>query len=210
MPLNYGTAGVPVAPTVARPAVAPWTGASFIADLKKGDGFALVVVGALLFIVLSFLPWASASLTTANGTTEDSSNGWAGDVAWLIRGWDVTEANVISQAQTGKAPDSGTDMVILLPIAVIAAGAAAASRLGKRINKVNEVVLGASGLLAVLTIAEVVHVNGAVDDLQKIAAKYGTALSGSVDIGLYLAVVAALVMTAGALRTFMAGRHPVA
>lgn len=214
-PGGYAPGGYAPAAAVTAPGGANWNAQTFLADLKKLDGFALVVVGALLFIVFSLLSWTDGSVSANGQKSENSSNGWDGDGVWLIRGWEVTEANAVTQLSGGKV-DSGTDMVVLLPIALIAAGAAAASRLGKRIGNVNEIVLGASALLAVLMIAEAVHVSGAIDDLMKLldgqtfqAPDGSTALlaaSGSVAFGLYLALIAALAMAGGALKTFLAAR----
>jgi hypothetical protein len=215
-PGGYAPGGYAPAATVTAPAGANWNAQTFLADLKRLDGFALVVVGALLFIVFSLLSWTDGSITANGQKSASSSNGWDGDGAWLIRGWEVNETNAVTMLNGGNV-DSGTDMVVLLPIALIAAGAAAASRLGKRIGNVNEIVLGASALLAVLMIAEAVHVSGAIDDLVKLLdgvtfqfQNGTTALlgaSGSVAFGLYLAVVAALAMAGGALKTFLAARQ---
>lgn len=74
-----------------------------------------MVVGALLFIVCNFLPWTSAEISNQVSTTSDSSNGWDGDGVWLIW-WEVNATNAATQL-SGLDVDSGTDMVVLLPIA---------------------------------------------------------------------------------------------
>jgi hypothetical protein len=71
--------------------------------------------------------------------------------------------------------------------------------------------------LAVLMIAETVHVGGAIDDLTKLldgqlfTAADGTqivlAASGSVSFGMYLATVAALAMAAGAVKHYLAAKQ---
>mgnify|MGYP001253796073 CR=1 FL=1 len=221
-PGGFGGVGAPL-PPAAHAAAAPvagahdrWTAQTFLADLKRLDGFALVVVGALLFLVCSFLPWTSAEISNQVSTTSDSSNGWDGDGVWLIRGWEVNATNAATQL-SGLDVDSGTDMVVLLPIALIGAGVAAASRFGKRVANAKEIVLGAGGLLAILMIAETVHVGGAIDDLVKLldgqtfttadGNQFLLSASGSVGFGMYLATLAALVMAGGAVKHFLAARQ---
>jgi hypothetical protein len=173
---------------------------SFIEDVKRFDGFALVVVGALLFLVCSFLPWVSGSSDQTGTKVSDSSNAWDGDGPWLIRGYDVTSDGVTDT-------DSGTDMVILLPIALVAAGVVVASRMGKPVANATLIALGASGLLAVLLIAEGVTVSGAVDDLKKLALTRGITADGSLSFGYFGAVLAALVMAIGGVKAYQAGQQ---
>lgn len=213
-----GGAGGPAATSPAAAASAPggWTAQSFMADLKRLDGFALVVVGALVFLVCSFLPWTSAEVSNGVSTTSDSSNGWDGQGVWLLRGWEVNATNAATLL-SGLDVDSGTDMVLLLPIALIGAGVAAASRSGKRVSNTKEIVLGAAGVLAALMIAETVHVGGAIDDLTNLldgqtfttadGNQFLLSASGSVGFGLYLATLAALVMAGGAVKHFLAARQ---
>ena len=195
----------PAAPSPAS-AGANWNAQTFVADLKKFDGFALVVVGALLFFAFTFMTWSSGKVTGVDGSISASSNAWNGENVWLIRGWEVTDTNVASWLQ-GATPDAGTDMVVFLPLALIAAGVAVATRTGMRINKATEIVLGASGLLALLLVAEMVHLNGAIDDIKSTVAKAGLIGEGGVGAGLYLALAASLVMAGGALRTFLAAKQ---
>lgn len=209
-PLAYAPSSNPGVP--ASPAAAHWNAQSFLADLKKFDGFALVVVAAVVFFAASFLSWTSAPVagidaTGAQVSQSESSNAWESNGAWLIRGWAISD---LVSAPPGTTPDSGSDMVILLPIALVAAGVAAASRLGKRITNVNEIVLGASGVLALLMVAQAVHLSGAIDELGDILQQRGATFSGNLDMGLYLAIVASLVMTGGALKTLLAARRAVA
>lgn len=205
-PAGYAPGGYAPAATTAAPAGANWNAQTFLADLKKLDGFALVVVSALLFFAFTFMTWSSGKITGVDATLTASSNAWNGDNVWLIRGWEVNDTNVSSWLQ-GVNPDAGSDMVVLLPLALIAAGVAVASRTGMRINKANEIVLGASGLLALLLIAEMVHLNGAIDDIKSKVATVGLLGEGDVDMGLYLAIVAAIVMAGGALKTFLAAKQ---
>lgn len=193
-----------------------WTDAkSFLDDAKKADGFALVVIGALLFFVFSFLPWADVTVSGGGTTKSDGSNAWDGESVWLIRGFEVTDNNVLTIVNGGNV-DAGTDMVVLLPIALAAAGVAGAIRLGKRVNKGNEIVLGASGLLAVVMIAEAVHVNSALSEAASITGRItiptanGDVLlsgAGSLGFGIYLAILATVVMVGGAAKVFLANRN---
>lgn len=178
-------------------------------DLKRFEGYAVVAAGALLFLVFSFLPWVSTELqgfdpnTGAPATQSTSTNAWDGDTAWWIRGWDVNVQNV----QNGTS-DGGTDMVVLLPLAIAAAGVVVAVRLGKPVTNGKEIALGASGLLAVLMIGEVVHMNGVLDDVPGILAQLnGPSFSGSIGVGMYAATLAALMMAVGAGRSVMAAKQ---
>jgi hypothetical protein len=60
----------------------------------------------------------------------------------------------------------------------------------------------------ILLIGEVVHIGGAVDDYRDLLAPSGIGVSGGAGFGLYLAVVAGLVMAGGAAKNFMASRRP--
>jgi hypothetical protein len=199
----------PAAPAGHSPTAAPsqdnWTAQTFLADLKRLDGFALVVVGAVLFFAFTFLTWSSGKVTGVDGYVSSSANAWNGESIWLIRGWDVNDTNVASWLQ-GITPDAGSDMIVFLPLALIAAGLAIASRRGVRIGKDSEIVLGASGLLALLLIAEMVHVSGAIDDIKNIVARAGLLGEGDVGIGLYLSTAAAILMAGGAVKHYLAAR----
>lgn len=207
-PVHYASVAPVIAP---QPNATNWTIATFIADLKKLDGLALVVVGGVLFFAFSFLAWTSETVSGvgfdgAPFTQTAGANGWEGEGIWLIRGWDVTENNVRDWAN-GISPGSGSDMVVLLPIALIAVGTVAASRLGRRITHASKIALGASGLLAVLMIAEAFHVNAAIDDVNAILSANGFPSSGGVSFGMYLSIMAALVMAVGAAKAFLAARN---
>lgn len=201
--LPLGTEPQSAAPT--------WTAATFLADLKRLDGVALVVVGAVLFIVCSFLPWTSVEVSgfDFNGSPFRESiraNGWEGQGVWMIRGWEVTDSNVRDSAN-GIAPSSGSDMVVLLPIALVAAGIAATSRLGKRISHAREIVLGVSGVLALLMIAEAMHVSGAIGDVTAILSANNLPSSGGISFGMYLCIMATLLMAGGATKAFLEARN---
>ncbi|MDO8362712.1 MAG: DUF2510 domain-containing protein [Actinomycetota bacterium] len=205
---NPGAAGGYAGGYAPGPAAAaasgPWNMQSFLADLKKADGFALVVLGGLLFIICSFLPWISAASPT-QGVAEETANAWDGDAVWLIRGWDLDDAR--AAGAQGKEPESGTDMIILGPLAVAGAAIAVSSRMGKKkIANVNEIMLGVSGVLGALMIAEVVHVGGVIDDLKAAYTANGGVFEGSVEWGMYLGVLAALVMAGGAVKNFLDAR----
>ncbi len=178
-------------------------------DLKRFEGYAVVVAGALLFLAFSFLPWVSTELkgfdvnTGAAASSSNSSNAWDGDTAWWIRGWDVNVQNV----QSGTS-DGGTDMVILLPLALAGAGVAIAMRLGRSVSNGREIALGASGLLAALMIGEVVHMSGVLADVPDILVQLnGPSFSGSIGVGMYSATIAALLMAVGAGRSVMAAKQ---
>ena len=66
------------------------------------------------------------------------------------------------------------------------------------------------GVLALLMVAQAVHLSGAIDELGDILQQRGATFSGNLDMGLYLAIVASLVMTGGALKTLLAARRAVA
>jgi hypothetical protein len=203
-------AGMTAAP--ARPATTgPLTAQSLIEDLKRLEGFAVMVAAGLLFIIFSFFPWANSELTGVDQSTglsateTDSLNAWDGDGAWWIRGWDVSLENLQSAAR-GQAPDSGTDMIILLPAALAALGVAGAMRTGKAVSRGNEIALGASGLLALLMVGEVVHLNGVNDDLKDIFTSSGLIYKGGVGFGMYLSTAAAFALAYGAFRLFQGSR----
>jgi len=209
----YG-GGAPVGMTVARPAGnAPLTAQSLIEDLKRFEGFAVMVAAGLLFIVFTFLPWASTEVSGSDLNTgaafseSNSNNAWDGDGAWWIRGWDATLENV-QKGAAGQSPDSGTDVIILLPLVLAAVGVAGAVRMGKPIARSAEIALGASGLLAALMVGEIMHLNGVIDDLEGIFVQFGVQFEGSIGFGMYLAAAAAFGMAAGAFRLFQASRRP--
>jgi len=182
---------------------------SFLDDLKRFEGYAVVVAGALLFIIFSFLPWVSTELsgfdvnTGAPVTQSDSANAWDGDTAWWIRGWDVNVQNL----QTATL-DSGTDMILLLPLALAGAGLVIALRLGRAVSYGREIVLGASAVLAALMIGEVMHMSSVLDEVPALMLQInGPSFSGSISFGMYLATLAALVMAVGAGRSLMAAKQ---
>jgi hypothetical protein len=192
-----------------------WTAQSFMEDVKKLEGLALVVVGVIVFILASFLNWSDGSLK-ANGQEIGGgpANAWDEGV-WLIRGWDVNATNATTLLSGGKV-DSGTDMVILLPIALIALAAAVAPKLGKKLTNGNEIVAGAAVLLAALTIAEVVHLSSAIDDLvqlldgqffQTANGTVGLEASGSLSFGIYIAALGSLVAAGGAVKHYLANKQ---
>lgn len=209
--------GAPVG--AAAPAGGTWTAQSFMEDVKKLEGLALVVVGFIIFILSSFLSWTEGSITVNGQENGGSSNAWDGDGVWLIRGWDVNATNATT-ILSGGSVDSGTDMVILLPIALIAVAAAAAPKLGKKFSNSKEIAAGASVLLAVLTIAEVVHISGANDDLVKLldgqifdpgnGQQILLAAEASLGFGIYIAIIGALAMAGGAVKHYLANKQATA
>lgn len=209
----YG-GGAPVGMTAAaaRPATTgPLTAQSLIEDLKRLEGFAVMVAAGLLFVVLTFLSWTSTKLTfidQASGGTvnvEGDSNAWDGDGAWLIRGWEANIENV-DMVLRSQSPDAGSDMVLLLPVLLAAVGVAGAMRMGKPVARGGEIALGAAGLLSALMVGEVMHINGVIDDLEGLFAQYGVLFEGSIGFGMYAATAAALGVAFGAFRFFQAGR----
>jgi len=211
-PQGYGQQFVPgsAAGSAASTAAAgSLTVQSFLDDLKRFEGYAVVVAGALLFIIFSFLPWVSTELsgfdvnTGAPVTQSDSANAWDGDTAWWIRGWDVNVQNL----QTATL-DSGTDMILLLPLALAGAGLVIALRLGRAVSYGREIVLGASAVLAALMIGEVMHMSSVLDEVPALMLQInGPSFSGSISFGMYLATLAALVMAVGAGRSLMAAKQ---
>ncbi len=208
-----GYAGYTAAPSAPVTAGGPLTAQSFFDDLKRFEGYAVVVAGALLFLVFSFLPWVSTDLsgfdvnTGLPATESNSANAWDGDTAWWIRGWEVNLQNV----QGTTKPDSGTDMIILLPLALAGAGLAVATRMGRSVSYGREIALGASALLAALMIGEVMHMSSVLDEVPDLLAQInGPAFEGSIGFGMYSATFAALVMAVGAGRSLMASKQPKA
>lgn len=196
----------------AAPAGANWNAQTFMADVKRLDGLALVVVGAIVFLLASFLPWAEGTARGVDRNTglatevSDSGNAWDDEgTPWLIRGFEVKD--LINQQAGTPPPDSGTDMVILLPLALIAVGAAAGSRLGKQTQYTKEIVLGAAGLLSVLMIAEAVHVSGEIDDLSAAYTAIGATFDGGLTFGFYIGILCALVMAGGAVKHYLANKQ---
>lgn len=94
---------------------------------------------------------------------------------------------------------------------------AAAAAAGRRVSSAKEIVLGVSGLLAALMIAETMHVSGAIDDLVKLldgqtfttadGNQFLLSVLGSVGFGMHLVTLAAIVMAGGALKHFLAARQ---
>ena len=171
----------------------------FMASAGRLESLPLIVIGAVLFLVSTLLPWAGATL---NGVS-DSSNAWDGDGPWLILG--VSIDDVVAAARSGGVASGSTDLIILLPLALAAVGLAVARAQGKRIQYATEATVAAAGLLTILLIAEVVHIGGVVDDLRAL----GADVDGGAEWGIYVAVVAAAGMTFGAVRGFLEQRaHP--
>ncbi len=199
--------GFPGAPAASVAPGGPLTGQSFLDDLKRFEGYAIAVVCAALFVVFSFFSWTDAkSANPQNGlSASNTSNGWAGDAPWLIRGWDVNLEN-LQKFEAGVSVDSGTDMFILMPLLLGAVGVAVALRLGKPINRGAEIAVGLSALLSVLMIAELVHLNGAADDLKSIYSQYGVQFEGGPAFGLYLSLAASLALTVGLGRMYQASK----
>ncbi|HAP76163.1 MAG TPA: hypothetical protein DCR14_08785, partial [Acidimicrobiaceae bacterium] len=191
------------------PAAAPASASSgisaqgLLADLQKFEGFAVMVAGALLFIIASFLPWLASEGTNGfGGSAEDSVNAWDGDQPWMILGWDVSVQSLSSGDTSGT-----TDMLILLPIALVAVGAAAAPKLGKQFAKSREVATGAGVLLGVLTVAEVFSLSSSIDDFNSILSQNGFAIEASLSAGAWIGAIAAVVVAVGAVRLYMAEKQ---
>jgi len=201
--------GFPGAPAAPAAPGGPLTVQSFVEDLKRFDGFAIAVVCAALFVVFSFFSWADADATnTQTGQSASSpANAWSGeDGPWLIRGWDVTLEN-LQKFEAGQSVDSGTDMVVLLPLLLGAVGVAAAVRMGKPITRGPEIAVGLAALLSVLMIAELVHLNGASDDLKSIYSQYGVRFDGGPGFGLYISLLASLALTVALGRMYQASKQ---
>lgn len=189
VPPPPATAGAP-APAPPAPASASASAGlnGFVDALKRLEPFALVLAGGVLFLVATVLPWVSVENLQTRAS--DSVNAWSGDGGWLIFGSSAEEAL--------RSVSGTTDMIILFPLALAAVGIAWSMRSGKTINHGREITAGAAGLLTLLLIIEIVHVNGVVDDLNTQVG--GRAFDGGATWGLYIAVLTAGVMTFGAVR----------
>jgi len=198
-----GYAPVPVTVVTSSPF------AGFGDQLRRLEPFALVVVGFVAFVLTTFLPWYRVE----GGGVEDSGSGWNGEGPWLIRGYDVQDGvDAIVATAGGQAvstPSGGTDLIILLPLALIAVGLVVAFRQGKKVQYGREIATGAAGLLTILLIAETWHLGnwfGDVKDQGERAIGRTIDLDGGAAWGLYLAVLASGVMTFGAVRALLAER----
>jgi len=180
--------------------------AGFVDQLKKLEPFALVVVGFVVLVISTFLPWLKSSSRGPGGSGSDSINGWSDEGPWLIRGYDVDEA--IQSLTIQAVPKGGTDLIILLPLAIIVAGVVVLAAQGKKITYGAEIAAGAAGLLTLLLILEITHIGSWFGDLQdEIAQQFpGVTIEGSAGFGLWLAVIAAALMTFGAVRALLAHR----
>lgn len=203
-------------PATAHPPVpaAPTGGASalqaFVEQLKRAEGTALVLLCGALVVVATFLPWAKLSISDGQGgELSDKQNAWAGDVPWLIRGFGAEEYRVAvasaSEGQLSDTPSSGTDLVVILPLVIVAGALVIARRQGKKVTRGPELVAGCSGLLVLILILEIVHLGSWSGDLQDaIRNAGGTAtVDGGAAYGLWIATLAAAGMTVGAVRSLM-------
>ena len=186
-------------------ATAPASG-SIIEQLKRGEGGAIVLLGAALLAVSTFLPWVKVTFAGASAEITKSSNAWASNAPWLIRGFSTTDW--LAADDRGVAMTNGTDMIVLAPLLLAAVALVLATRQGKRFNHDTEALVGCTALLTLLLILELVHVGGWFNDLQTLIVRSGVPVSvdGGAALGLWLAIVAAAAMTVGAVRALLAKR----
>jgi hypothetical protein len=199
------------APVPAAPAGGTSVLQTFVDQLKRAEGTAIVLLCGVLVVIATFLPWAKLSIgDNQGGELSDTKSAWAGDVPWLVRGFGAEEYRVAVATQTGDAPSGGTDLVVLLPLVIVAGGLVVAMRQGKRVNRGRELVVVCSGLLALLLVLEIVHLGSWADDLQDAVTNAGGSarVTGGAAYGLYLATLAAAGMTFGAVRSLMAKDGP--
>lgn len=199
-PAPPGLVAGALATTAARPT-------PLLEQLKRGEGAALVLLGAVLVAVSTFLPWAKVTFFAAEtGEISDSGNAWATDMPWRITGFGPEEFRV--GLVEGRTITGSTDAIIFVPLLIAAVALVLAARQGKRITYGAEAAAACCGLLLGLLVVEVVHLGGWVDDLQQLIVQTGgtATVDGGAAIGLWVAIAAAGLMAFGAIRSLLAGR----
>lgn len=180
-----------------------------LADLQKFEGFAVMVAGALLFIIASFLPWADTKVqgfdAFGNSVNQEKSyNAWSSDVPWMVLGYDASLETLQEAQQTGKEPSGATDMIIMAPLLLAAVGVAAAPRFGKQVKNGATISTGLAAGFAVFTIAEVFSVSSSMGDLEDL---FGGALEAGVGFGAWIGALAAIAVGVGGARLHMAAKQ---
>lgn len=206
---GYLQGGVPVAPAGPANAASGISPQGLLADLQKFEGFAVMVAGALLFIIASFLPWADTKVQGFDGfgnqvNEEESYNAWSSESPWMVLGYDATLETFQEAQATGKTPSGATDMILMAPLLLGAVGVAAAPRFGKKVNNGTTIAAGLAAGFAVFTIAEVFSLSSSLSDIEDL---FGGALTAGVGFGAWIGVLAAIAVGAGGARLQMAAKQ---
>jgi hypothetical protein len=182
---------------VARPVAPGRPLQAFLDGLKRWEAFPVMLVGGLLFAVSTFLPWADVENTQTHAS--DWINGWDSSGAWVVLGPSAAEIAKDNFAE------GNSDLFLLMPLAIAAIVIVALVR-RRRQNATagNWAAVGLAGALGVLLVVEIVHLDGVVADLRD---DFGFPVDGGASWGLYVAVVAAAVMTFGAIRAVASTRR---
>lgn len=212
---HLGVPAAPVAPfaPVVTPggaaSTAPLSAQGLLADLQKLEGFAVMVAGALLFLIASFLPWGDAKVQGFDGfgnqvSEEDSFNAWSSDAPWMVLGYDASLETFQEAQATGKDPSGATDMIIMAPLLLAAVGVAGAPRVGKSVKNGTTIATALAAGFGVFTIAEVFSLSGSLGDVEDL---FGGALEAGLSFGAWLGVLAAAAVAFGGARLSMAAKN---
>jgi hypothetical protein len=166
----------------------PTTPNAFLQGLQRLEPFPLMVVFSGLFLISTFFPWAELR----DGFQTRTYMAWSGEGPWMLLGPSAEDF------QREVVPSGTTDLLLLLPLAIGAVVLAVMTfQQRKRISYAREIMIGLTGLLALLLVIEIVTLNGVADDL---------AVNGGSTWGLYLAVVFAGGMTFAAVRGYLTSK----
>jgi hypothetical protein len=166
----------------------------------------VVIGGALLFVIATFLPWMrlGATETDVAGTQYEWTewrNGWSGDVPWLILGADLTSAeNGVCDMLFGVVLVGGAAVLAI----VVATGAAGS------IKKVFVLaIIGLGAIAVLLVLLEALALPGEIGDWRRAyedaaIINGGPAdVRGGVSLGIWLALLGALTVVGGGVWCYL-------
>jgi hypothetical protein len=179
----------------------------FLDQLKRLEPLALAMVAGAVFLLSTFLPWATIKASAGGQSQSDSFNAWSGEAPWLIRGFSVDDA--VDSALRQSDISAGTDMLLLLPLALIAVGLMVAVSRGATIPYAREVAVGCAGLLTVLVLVEGFHLTSFIGDFEDGLRDVGgqVQMSGGPAFGLWLGALAAAGLTFAAVKSWRTAKN---
>lgn len=152
------------------------------------------LAGVAIVFVAGFLPWATGQI---GGQKTGTAKGWTSTAPWLIGGPSTDDY------LRGTATGGTSDFLFILAMVLASAACVfvALNRPSPNTHRFLQAGAGLGALAALVSIAEIVHMNGVLSDLGD---AYGANGSVSVGAGFFLTLAGCALVATGAVKAALA------